>query len=83
MMDTKYSPKVHRFWLKVLNYFCLSESMVGDIYIYIYFPFGQTNEKEGNKLNSIHSHPEKRTDIVLIHTLLCELQMDMNTRPGV
>ena len=81
MMFTQYSPKVHRFWLKVINYFCLSESMVG--YIFFFFPFGQTNEKEGNKLNSIHSHPEMRTDIVLIHTLLCELQMDMNSKPGV
>ena len=57
-----------------------------EIYIYIYiFPplFGQTNEKEGSKLNSTHSHPEMRTDNVLIHTLLCELQMDINSKPGV
>ena len=81
MMDTfNILPKYIEFWLKVINYFCLSEIMVGYIY---FFPFGQTNEKEGSKLNSIHSHPEMRTDNVLIHTLLCELQMDINSKPGI
>ena len=50
MMDTfNILPKYIEFWLKVINYFCLNEIMVGDIYIYIFFPpsLGKPMKRKG------------------------------------